>query len=599
MMTDVAPGDLSSLLVQLARAPAAELGGSWERWLRPGSAVGPYELVHEIGRGGFGVVWEARDARTGSHVAFKAVRAGALAAAREERLLAEAEVAARLAHPSIVKLLDVGRTERGPFLVYELLRGWTLGERLARGPIPLEDTFRVGTSVAAAIAHAHSRGVVHRDLTPGNVFLCGAGDVKVLDFGLAHAFGQRRAGGGTPTYMAPEQWRGAPEDERTDVFALGVILFRMLAGELPFEGRAGCGSPGAFPAPALDVPAAPGLAELVARMLDADPVARPRDGEEVTAAIRKIAATVGPAQGEPGPVSVLRRSASGRPTVDPRAAEQVQRARQFLRHSRKASYRFAREMFARAAAVDPGCALAHAGEAETIALLKNYYPHDAADLAAADRASARAVELDPGLAEARAARGFTLFLLGRRGEARQELDRAIALDPHLGEARYYAGRVAFQEGRFADAARHFDDANQCRENPDAAMLAAQALEAQGLPEAAVAASRAALGVIERHMELHPDDPRAATQRAVTLLRLGRAKEGLEWAAEALELDPRDAGVLYNVACVRALSGDVDGAIEALTEVVRLGLTPKEWFERDPDLVSLRADPRFQALLAGI
>jgi serine/threonine protein kinase len=597
--TDVAPGDLSSLLGQLARAPAAELGGGWERWLRPGGEVGPYELVREIGRGGFGVVWEANDSRTGNRVAFKAVRAGSLAAVREERLLAEAEVAARLAHPSIVELLDMGRTERGPFLVYELLRGGTLGERMAGGPVPLEEAIRIGTSVAAAIAHAHARGVVHRDLTPGNVFLCGTGEVKVLDFGLAHAFGQRRAGGGTPTYMAPEQWRGAPEDERTDVFALGVILFRMLAGELPFDGRTGCGSPGAFPAPALDVPRAPFLAELVARMLDADPVARPRDGEEVAISIRKGAATIGPASADLGPVSVLRRFAAGHPAADPRAAELVQRARQFLRHSRKASYRFAREMFARAASIDPGYALAQAGEAESIALLKNYYPHDETDLAAADRASARAVELDPGLAEARAARGFTLFLLGRRGEARQELDRAIALDPRLGEARYYAGRVAFQEGRFADAARQFDEANRCRENPDAAMLAAQALEAQGLHEEAMAASRAALGVIERHMELHPDDPRAATQRAVTLLRLGRAKEGLGWAAEALMIDPRDAGVLYNVGCVRALSGDVEGAIQALTDVIHLGLTPREWLERDPDLDSLRADPRFQALLASI
>jgi hypothetical protein len=159
--------------------------------------------------------------------------------------------------------------------------------------------------VARGLAHAHSRGVIHRDLTPGNVFLCADGQVKVLDFGMAHGLGWRKLEGGTRAYMAPEQDRGAPEDERTDVFALGVILFEMLAGEVPF--RDARGLRGAAPAPRLGIAAAPGLAELVARMLEKDPVARPRDGGEVAEALASFATASRPTPGPEGPVRVRRR----------------------------------------------------------------------------------------------------------------------------------------------------------------------------------------------------------------------------------------------------------------------------------------------------
>jgi tetratricopeptide (TPR) repeat protein len=597
----VAPGDLSALLGELARAPPAELGGAWDRWLVPGAVVGAFELVREIGRGGFGVVWEARDLRRGGAVAFKAVRAGGAASAREERLLREAEVAARLAHPNVVALHEVGRTEQGPYLVLELLRGRTLADRLAAGPIGAPEALAIGVEVAKAVAYAHARGVVHRDLKPGNVFLCDGGAVKVLDFGLAHAFGHRRIGGGTPAYMAPEQWRGAPEDERTDVFALGVLLFRMLAGELPFPGDSGSAAPGAGPAPALEVPGAPALGPLVGRMLEGDPVERPRDGEAVLAALEGAAAELARHPGAAAPARILRPAGSGRARapVDVRAEEYAQRGRQFLRQTRKASLRFARDMFARAVAVDPGYALAHAGQAEAIALVRMYYAADEADLAVADRASARAVELDPALAEAHTARGITLFLLGRRDEARRALERAAELDPGLAEASYYGGRVAFQEGRMEDAVRLFRAANRARENHDAAFFAAQAVEAAGRHAEARDAYAQALAVVERHMDLNPDDPRAATMRAVSLCRVGRREEGLRWAREALAMDPLDAGVRYNVACIHAIEGAADEALSYLAEAIRAGFGNRQWFERDPDLDSLRSDPRFAALLSGM
>jgi eukaryotic-like serine/threonine-protein kinase len=201
---------------------------------------------------------------------------------REERLLSEAEAAARLSHPNIVTLFDVGRTDDGPYLVLELLRGETLARRLEQGPIPVREALRIAVEVAKGLAHAHAHGVVHRDLTPGNVFLCDDGQVKVLDLGMAHAFGHRKLDGGTPAYMAPEQAVGAPEDERTDVFALGVVLYRMATGELPYpgEGRARWRAPAE-----LEVAEAPALGGFVQRMLSPGPTDRPRDAGEVLATL--------------------------------------------------------------------------------------------------------------------------------------------------------------------------------------------------------------------------------------------------------------------------------------------------------------------------
>jgi eukaryotic-like serine/threonine-protein kinase len=283
----VRAGALTGILQELAQTPSPELGDRWDRWLRPGAVVGDrFELVRELGRGGFGVVYEARDRALGRPVAFKAVRTGDRAALREERLVREGEAAARLSHPNLVTLHDVGRTEQGPYLVLELLRGQTLADRLEQGPIQVRETLRIATDIAKGLAHAHGEGVVHRDLKPANVFLCEDGQVKLLDFGLAHALGRRRIDGGTPAFMAPEQWRGAPEDERTDVFALGVLLFRMLAGELPFpEDDEGREIQASRPAPVLDVPGFPALGELAGRMLAKDPVRRPRDGAAVLAAL--------------------------------------------------------------------------------------------------------------------------------------------------------------------------------------------------------------------------------------------------------------------------------------------------------------------------
>ncbi|HEX7622851.1 MAG TPA: serine/threonine-protein kinase, partial [Anaeromyxobacteraceae bacterium] len=304
----VRPGALSALLEELVRTP--ESASAWHGALRPGLVVGRFELVREIGRGGFGVVYEARDRELGRMVAFKAICAGDRPDVREERLLQEAEAAARLSHPNIVTLHDVGRSEHGPYLVLELLHGSSLSARLAHGRLSVSETVRVGVEVAKGLAHAHGRGVIHRDLTPSNIYLSDDGQVTLLDLGMAHAFGHRKLEGGTPAYMAPEQGRGAPEDERTDVFALGAVLYRMFANELPYGDQGAATGRGARPAPVLEVAELPALGELVGRMLQRDPVERPRDAAEVLAALgmfqQELART--PASGSAGAVRRRRRS---------------------------------------------------------------------------------------------------------------------------------------------------------------------------------------------------------------------------------------------------------------------------------------------------
>jgi TolB-like protein/Tfp pilus assembly protein PilF len=236
-------------------------------------------------------------------VAFKAVRAGDQSSLRAEVLTREAEAVAQLAHPNLVTLYDVGRCEHGPYLVLELLRGQPLSERLEQGKMPVRETLHLATEVAKGLAHAHATGVVHRDLKPANVLVCDDGRVKVLDFGLAHVFGRTRISGGTPAFMAPEQWEDAPEDERTDIFALGVILYRSLSGELPFAGKSSGST-----APRLGVPDLPELGELVGQMLARSPVDRPRNGAAVLAALQRITELLPQSSGSPeAPVRVRRR----------------------------------------------------------------------------------------------------------------------------------------------------------------------------------------------------------------------------------------------------------------------------------------------------
>jgi hypothetical protein len=271
-LASIRPGTVSGVLREMARAPepAEE---AWAKRLHPGLIVGRFELVRELGRGGFGVVYEARDAKLGRAVAFKALRplSALEAGLGMEFLEREAEAAAQLSHPHIVRLLDAGSWSGGPYVIYELLRGEGLETRLLRGPVPPDAALEIAVEVARALAHAHGAGVVHRDVKPSNVFLTEEGWAKVLDFGLAHVLGaSRQLPGGTPRYMAPEQFQRSLPDARIDVFAAALVLREAWLGPGLEDAQL------RTPAP---LPGAPtSLDALVARALDEDPGRRPADG---------------------------------------------------------------------------------------------------------------------------------------------------------------------------------------------------------------------------------------------------------------------------------------------------------------------------------
>jgi WD40 repeat protein len=317
-------GEDGSLLADirrlLAAAPTAtsyvsEIVGqclaAWEQdqavgELRPGSRLGRFEILDEIGRGGFGIVYRARDTELGRHVAVKVMRIALLPGASHGAMLvdlfrSEAEAAARLNHPNVVTIHDTGTHAGLPYLVLELLRGETLHDRLSRGPLTPLAAVEILIQVVRGLAHAHAAGVVHRDLKPRNVFLRDDGEVKILDLGLARAFQALETGepapasstlpcAGTPAYMAPEQWRGEPEDERTDLFTAGVLLFEMLSGALPFS-ASGDGShfDAAPPLSARLADTVPGeLAAITLRAIARDPDARFQRAEDLLGALREV-----------------------------------------------------------------------------------------------------------------------------------------------------------------------------------------------------------------------------------------------------------------------------------------------------------------------
>jgi serine/threonine protein kinase len=208
---------------------------------------GRYRLEEVLGEGGWGLVYRAFDEHLGRMVALKMLHADLCdepsIQARFER---EALLARSLDHPHVVRLLDHGRDGSGAlYIAYELLEGRPLDELLAEGPLPVHRAARIGEQVLTALMEAHRRGVVHRDIKPSNIFLCAyAGEVdfvKVLDFGIAKAVGERAltaAGStiGTPSYMAPEQVRGAAVSPATDLYALGLVLAEAIGGEVVVDG---------------------------------------------------------------------------------------------------------------------------------------------------------------------------------------------------------------------------------------------------------------------------------------------------------------------------------------------------------------------------
>lgn len=214
-----------------------------------GSRLGPYEIVALLGAGGMGIVYRARDERLQRDVAVKILPPGVLTdEAARRRFRKEALALAKLSHPNIAAVYDVGEQDGVDYLVMECVPGESLAAKLQSGPLPVMEVLSLGVQIAAALEDAHEQGIVHRDLKPANIMVTPKGHAKVLDFGLAKLLGPTDRGNvsqsltetrgpvGTVLYMSPEQASGEAVDSRTDLWSLGVVLYESLAGSVPFQG---------------------------------------------------------------------------------------------------------------------------------------------------------------------------------------------------------------------------------------------------------------------------------------------------------------------------------------------------------------------------
>jgi TolB-like protein/lipoprotein NlpI len=276
--------------------------------LHAGTHVGPFEVLSSLGAGGMGEVYRARDPRLEREVALKVLPAHALADdTARARLLREARMASKLNHPNVCTIYEVGEAEGQTYIAMELVAGQSLADRLAAGRLPMEQAIRLGQQMADALSHAHEHSVVHRDFKAANVIVTPEGRAKVLDFGLAKPLVGRdleaattltqgsltEAGAvvGTLAYMAPEQLRGKPADARSDVWALGVVLYEMAAGKRPFAGETGFEVSSAIlnqPPRALPAGVPPPLATVIERCLAKEPAQRYQRAGEVRSALEAL-----------------------------------------------------------------------------------------------------------------------------------------------------------------------------------------------------------------------------------------------------------------------------------------------------------------------
>ena len=264
--------------------------------------LGRYRIIDTLGTGGMGVVYRAHDPSLARDVAIKMLHPAALGdEAAHQRFVAEAQTLSQLNHPNICTVYEIGAIDGRAFIAMELVKGRTLASIIPLGGLPSETALRYGVEIADALAHAHRQGVVHRDLKSANIVITPEGHAKVLDFGLAkrstvspesmtvaQAVTQPGVAVGTPAYMSPEVLAGGNADERSDVWALGVILHEMCSGERPFSG----GAPATLAASILKEPpsalaptVAPAVRGIVNRCLAKEPAQRYQSASEVRAAL--------------------------------------------------------------------------------------------------------------------------------------------------------------------------------------------------------------------------------------------------------------------------------------------------------------------------
>ena len=283
--------------------------------------------------------------------------------------------------------------------------------------------------------------------------------------------------------------------------------------------------------------------------------------------------------------------------VDVRAYEYYLRGRRLFYGGTRKTFERGLQMFDRAIEIDPNFAAPYAAIADSLSHLYLYFDNSESNLKRADEASRKALELAAESPEAHASRGLALSLLERFEEAQEAFETAIRLDPKLFEAHYFYARSCWQQSKLLEAAQHFEHASEVRpEDFQSICLLGSVYHGLGESEKAKDCHYRSLEVIEKHLDLNPDDARALYLGSGALIGIGETEQGLEWAARAVEIDPNDAAVLYNVACTYSNAERLDEAIDYLERAVAVGFASKEWIVNDGDFEPLREHPRYLTLL---
>jgi len=620
--------------------------------LLSGTTIGRYRIHSRIGSGGMGTVYRAHDEILDRDVALKFLPSLAMDPGSEARLLREARAAAALEHPNVCSIHEIGRTEDGrSFLAMGFHEGETLKQRLGRGPLPPQEAVEIATQIARGLSAAHARGIVHRDVKPGNVVLGSDGTTRLLDFGLAQfadaTLGHFGAAPGTLAYMSPEQIRGGPVDARTDLWSLGIVLYEMLSGTRPF--RAGNHHEllrairDQEPEPmSAKIPFI--LVQIVYRLLHKEPVDRYASANELlvdlesvssstllrsrhwflsirgaslVAGTTAIAAVIGATLwlAESGQehatlsdASLLLRNQS----TNVAAYEYYLRGKEPTLSRSDSGVRQQLEFFQQAVAVDSMYAAAHAELA--VSYLRT------GDFLRAKRAAERAIALDDSLGAAHWAVARIRSAELDYAAAETELRRAIALDPTDWRFHGWLSHVLIQTGRPVQAlavARRALEADPL--SPYAHTRVAAALFANGRDGEALAqleplmAIRPPLqevqdlaGRIYASQERWPeaiasfrpvamtDHPPTMAHFAHALARAGKREEANRILTDLLSNPKVTERQGFLIAVVYTGLGDFDQAFAWLDKAMIDNSL--DWVTlRQPQFEDLRADPRFERI----
>ncbi len=561
--------------------------------------VGPYEVLKELARGGMGVVYRVRDPKLGRDVALKMMIGGAWTGEQaQKRFLREAHILAELSHPGIIPIHDIGIQDGSPYYTMDLVEGETLIDFVRQRGLTLRQKLGLFMLVCEAMHYAHMKGVIHRDLKPANILVTQTGRPVILDFGLARdavegASLMTMSGAvmGTPAYMAPEQAQGRTRDidVRTDVYALGVILYEMVTGEVPFQAEDSYALMKAVveqdvPLPSTRVRMAPDLEAVILKALRKESAHRYASAHALAEDVRKFLAgraveahpdtavyrmqkwvsrhrelAVSVAGGLVllvvfGSFSIWRLLVKERVAVLQReeavkakeaaqadqnravVAEQQARTerdralaaeRRAVEALRKAQEEAALRQQAESARQAEAALRERRGEAERLrsASERLVHPEDALKLCE------QALAIDPDYAQLHHRRGQLLQGMGRPGDALAAYDRALALDPSLAQAHCNRGGVLASQGKPEEALAACDQAIGIDPTYlQAWRLRGEVLQAQGrLPEALEAFDRALAG--------DPDQAGIHLRRAGALLAQGKPEEALKAYERALALEP--------------------------------------------------------------